>query len=104
MTMRTRMNRQMRWIMAVAIGALFFAAAPVVAARLELLENVPPYAIIPAVIVFVVAVEYANFLAFKCSRCGRRWGALAIQSGCLIHIDTRLKYCPFCGCNIDEAP
>jgi hypothetical protein len=47
----------------------------------------------------------AYTVAFPCPHCGVRWGSLALWSGwsgLSVSIDKRIRFCPFCGVDIDS--
>jgi hypothetical protein len=84
-----------------AIGLVILAAA---LAQAGMIEFAPNHAVLPGGVLFVLIILYANLLAFRCSHCGANWGTLAMQGpGNLFAIDRRIRFCPFCGRDIDSA-
>ena len=49
----------------------------------------------------LVAVVYA-FFAIPCPRCRTAWGYVAMYSGGLLSISKKIKFCPYCGVDIDS--
>jgi hypothetical protein len=89
--------------MIVALLGFFTAAIGVILAQNNLLNVAPYHAALPGGIMFVLAVLYANLFAFHCPDCSGQWGALAMQiSRGFFSVDSRIRYCPFCGCAIDR--
>jgi hypothetical protein len=102
MTIRCDFNRKKRRIWAVALVGLGYTIGGSVMAAIMNLG--PPFWVIPGVIVFAAAMVFGQF-DFRCPRCGQRWGHIAMQTRTTlfwVSIDTRIHYCPFCGCDIDE--
>jgi hypothetical protein len=48
-----------------------------------------------------VTVIYA-FFAIPCPRCRSAWGYVAMYSGGLFSISKKIKFCPYCGVDIDS--
>jgi hypothetical protein len=91
-----------RRIMVVALLGFGIGVAGVILAQLNLLNVEPRFAVLPGGTVFTLALLYANLFAFRCPRCGGRWEALAMHGGrSFLALDRNLKYCPFCGADID---
>jgi len=91
--------------MAVALGGLLFGTASAIIADFGVVRLAPYHAILPGGLIFVLVMAYANLLAFRCPRCNGNWGMLAMQGNrCFTGIDTRIRYCPFCGYSVDAEP
>jgi hypothetical protein len=87
--------------MAVAFGGFSLGAIGVTLADLDVLGFAPYDAMLPGGILFVLVLIYANLFAFWCPRCGGNWGTLALRGAWLFTIESRIRYCPFCGSDID---
>jgi len=48
-----------------------------------------------------VTVVYA-FFAIPCPRCKTAWGYVAMYSGGLFSVSKKIKFCPYCGVDIDS--
>jgi hypothetical protein len=48
-----------------------------------------------------VSVVYA-FFAISCPRCKTAWGYVAMYSGGLFSISRKIRFCPYCGVDIDS--
>jgi hypothetical protein len=102
MTIRILIEGKKRQIMVVALLGFAIAAAGVILAQLDVLNVEPRFAVLPGGAAFTLALLYANLFAFRCPRCGGRWEALAMQGGrSFLALDRSLRYCPFCGADID---
>jgi hypothetical protein len=89
--------------MIVALLGFSTAAIGVILAQNNLLNVAPYFAALPGCIVFALALLYANLFAFHCPDCSGQWGVLAMQiSRGFFSVDSRIRYCPFCGCTIDR--
>jgi hypothetical protein len=101
MTIRMLIERQKLRIMVVALLGFAIGAAGVILAQLKVLNVEPRFAVLPGGALFTLALLYANLFAFRCPRCGGRWEALAMGRGSFFALDRSLRYCPFCGADID---
>jgi hypothetical protein len=101
MTIRQQFNRTKRRILAVLlVGAAYLFAAMAWAVWLNI---DPPWWAIFGFVVMGAAIVFAA-VSFRCPNCKNRWGQIAMMSGWKpfsLSIDTRFRYCPFCGCDID---
>jgi hypothetical protein len=48
-----------------------------------------------------VSVVYA-FFSISCPRCNATWGYVAMYSGGMLSISKKIKFCPYCGVDIDS--
>jgi hypothetical protein len=103
MTTRILFDRKKRFIMAMAICALSFAAVGAELANSGFLQITPYHASLPGGILFILIMVYANLFAFRCSRCRTNWGSTALNGTRFFAIDSRIKYCPVCGIEIDAT-
>jgi len=102
MTARAMLQRKKWRIMAVALSGFVLAAVGAVLAQLNLVPVAPHLAVLPGGVLFALALLYGHHLAFRCPLCGERWGTLAMNgSRSLLGIDRRIRYCPFCGGDIN---
>jgi hypothetical protein len=102
MTIRRAFERKKRRVMAAALFGVGLGAAGAVLAQWNLV-SVPPYvAAVPGGAVMTLALLYAQWFAFYCPRCRGRWGDLAMR-GCFFEIDPRIRYCPYCGADVDAG-
>jgi len=103
MTIRAVFDRTKRRVMVVSMLSSFTAAIGVILAQNNILNVAPYLAALPGGLVFVLALQYANLYAFRCPDCSGQWGVLAMQiSRGFFSVDSRIRYCPFCGCTIDS--
>lgn len=98
MNVRSVINSGKRKISLVAYSgvALFFVGI--------LLSPVTPYMFTLALIGFgltFVSVVY-SFFAIPCPRCKTAWGYVAMYSGGLFSISKKIRFCPYCGVDIDS--
>lgn len=98
MSVRSVINKGKRRISLVAYSgvALFFVGI--------LLSSISRQMFTLALIGFgltFVCVVYA-FFAVPCPRCKKAWGYIAMYSGGLFSISKKIKYCPYCGVDIDS--
>jgi hypothetical protein len=103
MTIRSIFDLTKRRVMIVALLGFCTAVIGVLLAQHNFLNVAPYHAALPGGIVFALALLYANLFAFRCPHCSGQWGVLAMQiSRGLFSVDSRIRYCPFCGCTIDR--
>lgn len=103
MTTRTRFNKKKLWITMVALGFFLLGTAAAIVAAWGAIGLAPYYAMLPGIVPFGLLLVYEYYFAFICPRCGGNLGAVVVQcSASLFRMDDRFKYCPFCGCQIDE--
>ena len=102
MTIRMLIEGKKRRIMVVALLGFVIGATGVILAQQNVLDVEPRFAMLPGGAVFLLALLYANLFAFRCPRCKGHWAALAMQgSQSFFALDRRIRYCPFCGEDID---
>src|SRR5262245_17814222 len=102
MTTREVFRKRKRSVMSVALAGFFLAAIGSLSVRLEVIKIPLEFAFFPGIIIFLLALSYANLFAFHCPQCGRGWGMLPMRSGSsLLEIDKGIRFCPFCGLDID---
>jgi hypothetical protein len=61
--------------------------------------------VIVGVVIALPIYLIAYTVAFPCPHCGVRWGSLALWSGwsgLSMSLDKRIRFCPFCGVDIDS--
>jgi hypothetical protein len=86
------------------LGFVFFSLSVVgvILSQMGIL-NVPEcYSVLLGGLPFCLLFLYANLFSFLCPRCCTAWGSLALTgTRQVFSIDNRIRFCPFCGCNID---
>src|SRR6266496_550040 len=83
----------------VLIGAAFIPIGTILARQGVLAYEI---AVLPGAVVFILALMYGNHLAFQCPHCKAAWGWLALGGNQgFFRIDSRIRYCPYCGQDID---
>jgi hypothetical protein len=97
MNVRSTINKGKRSISLLAYSGivLFFVGI--------LLSPITRYMFTLALIGFgltLVSVIYA-FFAIPCPKCKRAWGYVAMYSGGLFSISKKIKFCPYCGVDVD---
>lgn len=101
-TIRAQFDKTKRRIMRIALCGFLLGVLAVILADLEIIKAAPYYAVLPGMTLFTLALFYANLIAFRCPRCSENWGVLAAMGyPSFFKIDSRIRYCPFCGCNVD---
>jgi hypothetical protein len=95
------MESKKRRIMVVALLGFAIGVAGVISAQLRLLNVEPRFAVLPGGAVFTLALVYANLFAFRCPRCRGHWQDLAMGRRSFFSLDRSLRYCPFCGADVD---
>ncbi len=100
MTIRDYFDRKKRRLVIVAFtGWAGFAGGiglTVVVGSYALLLTVPCF------VIFAVTLAYGFDYSFRCPRCGGPWRGLAMQnSRSMLRLDPRIRFCPFCGVDID---
>ncbi len=95
--MRDELNKKKRIASLSAIGAfaLMFASAIIV-------PSASVYIILIGFPVFMFAIFYAHF-GIKCPKCRGNIGILVMHLGSPFTSSKNIKYCPFCGVNIDTG-
>ena len=100
MTIRELFERKKRRIMSLALVGMAVAFVGTILAQSNVLNVEPPQAALPGISVFVIAICYANFFAYSCPRCQRNCALLA-SHGAFFKLDQNVRYCPYCGSDID---
>ena len=102
MTIRMIIERKKRRIMVVVLLGFALAAFSAILAELNFLNIEPRFAVLPGGTLFALALLYANLFAFRCPQCHGRWEALVLRGGrSFFALDRRIRYCLFCGIDID---
>ncbi len=100
MTIREHMNRNKRRVSIVAFASL--ASFVIVVGLMARFGGVFAFLALPAFVGFLVCIVYAHTLAFLCPRCRGPWHVLVMRTGFSpFSIDHRIRYCPYCGADID---
>lgn len=99
MTIRYRFNiRKKRVLVALIACAALAIVSAVVSVRYELIFLVTLASVVAAIVIMYLAVV----LGFRCPRCRGQWGYLAMYSGPVFSIRKDLRFCPYCGADLDE--
>lgn len=97
MTIRTIINKKKRMISIITYtGFAFFAIGIFVSERSDYLPLIP---LIGFAVAFL-SILYA-FFGIRCPRCNGQFGYIAMYLGTPFSISKKIKYCPFCGVDID---
>jgi len=102
MTIRTILNKKKRRVAAVA----YFGMA--VLALGLFLGGLHPAFFAVAILGYATSfltIFYAFTVGFPCPKCGVPWASVAMNAmnvGNLFSIDRRIKFCPFCGSDVDQ--
>ncbi|MCU0290517.1 MAG: hypothetical protein MUF10_00790 [Thermoanaerobaculaceae bacterium] len=100
MTIREHFNtRKKRVLTALLACALLAVASAFVSVRYEAVFLLTLACVLTAIVVMYLAV----ILGFRCPRCRGQWGYLAMYSGGVFSIRKDLRFCPYCGVEIDQA-
>ena len=70
-----------------------------------LLGNVHPALIILGILGFAgafITLIYTYYNGIRCPKCENAWGLLAMQTGGPFSLSKKLRFCPFCGANLDS--
>jgi hypothetical protein len=70
-----------------------------------LLGYIHPTLIILCILGFAgvfVTLIYTYYKGIRCPKCDNAWGFLAMQTGGPFSLSKKLKFCPFCGVNLDS--
>ena len=98
MTLRSLINKKKRKI-AITIYSGFFVFIAAV-----LLSHINRIFLILALFAFgvvLITMMYA-FYRILCPRCNNSWGNIAMYSGGPFSLPKKLKFCPYCGVNLDS--
>jgi len=98
MTIRTLLNKKKRTVSIIAFTGflIFFAGTIFGAGKNEL----PVLGLIGFGIAFITLL-YACF-GIKCPKCEGRWGYIAMYLGHAFAIHRRIRFCPYCGVELDK--
>jgi hypothetical protein len=69
-----------------------------------LLSNIHPTLIILGILGFAgafITLIHTYYKGIRCPKCENAWGFLAMQTGGPFSLSKKLKFCPFCGVNLD---
>ena len=55
---------------------------------------------LPGFALFAFGTSYASLRGFKCPRCQGKLSGVLLQRGSAFRVDKRLRFCPYCGCNL----
>ncbi len=106
MTIRSAINRKKRWIATAACtGLVLFVGGTAVTP--QLLPQTSQWLIGVGLAGFALgflAMVYGSTFAFRCPKCRAWWSYIAMSHG-MFSLDRRIKYCPYCGFDVDlELP
>ena len=100
MSIRHRFNRRKKRVVVALFGCAVLAmVSAVVSVRYELVFLVTLASVVAAIFIMVLGVT----LGFRCPRCWGQWGFLAMYSGPVFSIRKDLRFCPYCGADLDGA-
>lgn len=99
MTVREYFNRRKRRV----VGALLACALVAMVSAFTSVRYEDVFILTLACVLAAIATMSAAVLfGFRCPRCRGQWGYLAIYAGGLFAIRRDLRFCPYCGAEIDE--
>ncbi|GAK60596.1 hypothetical protein U27_00493 [Candidatus Vecturithrix granuli] len=99
MTIRTYFNLRKKRILMVLFGCAVTAiVSALLSVRYEFLFLFTLSGVATAIVVMYCAVIFG----FRCPKCRGQWGYLAMYSGKTFSIRKDLKYCPYCGADLDK--
>jgi hypothetical protein len=97
MTIRSHISRKKRKIFIVTYsGLLFFILGIILSTTLGIMPLVP----FIGFAVFFVSIACA-FWGIRCPHCKGNFGYIAMYHGSPFSVSKKVKYCPFCGIDID---
>jgi len=97
MSIRTQINDKKRKILIVAYsGMAFFIFGMILSHKSGALT----FLSFVGFAVFFLSIVYA-FWAIRCPRCRGNFSYVAMTSGSPFSVSKKIKYCPFCGVDID---
>jgi hypothetical protein len=97
MKIRSEIGKKKRFaIMLLYSGFAVFLFLLLLSIRYEVLT----YISFGGLAVILFAWAYA-FYGIKCPKCKERWGFMAMYGGGFFSISKKIRFCPFCGCNVD---
>lgn len=98
MTIRQHFNTRKKRVLVALFGCVALAMVSAVGSvRHEMVFLVTLASVVAAVVVMYLAV----ILGFRCPRCGGQWGFMAMYSGPVFSIRKDLRWCPYCGADLD---
>jgi hypothetical protein len=98
MSIRHRFNLRKKRVLVALFGCAFAAiASAVVSVRYEMVFLVTLASVVAAFVIMYLAVT----LGFRCPRCRGQWGFLAMYAGPVLSIRKDLRFCPYCGADLD---
>ena len=98
MTLRERLNLRKRRVMCFLVPA-FLLLSIGCCLSVESSKSIGITLILPGLAALGVATVYGSAFACRCPKCKVLWQDLA--RGNPLSIDRRIRYCPFCGVDID---
>ncbi|MEW6338535.1 MAG: hypothetical protein AB1625_14205 [Acidobacteriota bacterium] len=99
MTIRDRLNaRKKRVVYALGGCALIAVSTALVSVRHDVVFLFTLASVAAAIVIMYSAVLFG----FRCPRCRGQWGYLAMYSGGACSIRKDLRFCPYCGVEIDR--
>jgi hypothetical protein len=98
MTIRSQISRRKRKLLIITYsGIAFFILGMILSDRLEL----SPFWPFIGFAVFLVSIMLYGFWGMRCPRCKGNLGYVAMYYGPPFSVSKKIKYCPFCGIDID---
>jgi len=100
MTIREQLNQEKRRLIA---GASAFVAANAICICNSDLSRYPwmPIVCVCVISVLFLAILFKLRYGFRCLECGVPWRSSALGQGSPFSIDKRIRFCPYCGQDID---
>jgi hypothetical protein len=96
-TIRSQIGRKKRRLLIIAYsGMAFFLLGMLLSGKFE------SFPIFPFIgfAVFMASIGYA-FWGIRCPRCAGNFGIVAMYWGSPFSVSKKIKFCPFCGIDID---
>ncbi len=98
MTIRQHFNTRKKRVLVALIGCAVLAmVSAVVSVRFELVFLLTLGSVVAAIVTLYLAVIFG----FRCPRCRGQWGYLAMYAGPVFSIRKDLRFCPYCGADLD---
>jgi hypothetical protein len=82
-------------------GAVFLFSAMLLAAVFNLSADTLAIFVLPLIAVLVPVALVANFFCLRCPRCQGNLASMILHQGWFF-VSPRIRYCPYCGGNLDE--
>lgn len=101
MTIRQDLNRRKKRISIVLFGC---TVVTIMSAVLSVQHEFLFLLTLLCAVAALVALYIAVIFGFRCPTCSGQWGYLAMYSGRPFSIRRDLRYCPYCGADIDKEP